>query len=161
MIPVTVQIRDVRDDDLDVFFEHQREPKAVRMAAFPARDRDVFLAHWAKIRADPANVLQAVLVDGRVAGNLGSWEQDGQRLVCYWIGQEYWGQGVATQALGLLLDLVRTRPLYAEVAVHNVGSIRVLEKCGFRLVGGPDEPHSTVGADGIAEVTLVLAADPA
>jgi RimJ/RimL family protein N-acetyltransferase len=43
--------------------------------------------------------------------------------------------------------------------VHNVGSIRVLEKCGFRPVEVDGEPHATVGADGIEEVLLVLDAD--
>lgn len=53
----------------------------------------------------------------------------------YWIGEPFWGQGIATQAIGFLvshafeeMDLVR---LYAGVFEYNVGSIRVLEKNGF------------------------------
>ncbi len=38
-----VRLRDVTDDDLPLFFEHQLDPDATRMAAFPARDRDVAL----------------------------------------------------------------------------------------------------------------------
>jgi len=39
-----VHLRDVEDDDLEVFFEQQRDPEAIRRAAFPARERDAFMA---------------------------------------------------------------------------------------------------------------------
>jgi RimJ/RimL family protein N-acetyltransferase len=68
-----------------------------------------------------------------VAGNVGSWAQDGKRLVGYWIGREFWGQGLATRALAELLTELPQRPLHAYVATTNAGSIRVLEKCGFVL----------------------------
>lgn len=44
-----------------------------------------------------------------------------------------WGKGGATRALGEFLGLVQARPLYAYVAKHNFGSIRVLTKCGFEI----------------------------
>jgi RimJ/RimL family protein N-acetyltransferase len=56
--------------------------------------------------------------------------------VTYWIGRTHWGKGVATCALRAFLDLETTRPLYAAAAADNIGSLRVLEKCGFRVVGG-------------------------
>lgn len=65
-----VRIRDVEDGDLEAFYEHQREPEAVRMAEFPSREREPFMAHWAKIRADQTGVVQAVDVDGELAGNV-------------------------------------------------------------------------------------------
>jgi RimJ/RimL family protein N-acetyltransferase len=68
-----------------------------------------------------------------VAGNVVSFVQSGEREVGYWIGNEYWGTGVATQALSGFLNHVDTRALYAHVARHNVASIRVLEKCGFEV----------------------------
>ena len=74
---------------------------------------------------------RTILADGAVAGNVVSWLQDGERLVGYWIGREHWGRGIATRALAELLREIEERPLYAHVARHNVGSIRVLEKCGF------------------------------
>ena len=144
-----VALRDVIPDDLPVFFEHQLEPEANEMAAFPPRERDAFMAHWHKILPDVTagstpnpnprpsttttytKITKTVLADGRVAGNILSWEEHGRREVGYWMGKEFWGRGVATTALRLLLDLVTTRPLYAHVAKHNVASIRVLEKCGF------------------------------
>ena len=129
--PTHIALRDVIPDDLPVFFEYEREPEANEMAAFPPRERDAFMAHWDKILPDDTKITKTVLVDGRVAGNIGSWEEHGRREIGYWIGKEFWGRGVATTALRLFLDLVTTRPLYAFAAKHNVASIRVLEKCGF------------------------------
>ncbi len=129
-----VRLRNIEPNDLPIFYEQQLDADATRMAAFPARDRAAFDAHWAtKILGNPAAVNQTILLDGQVAGNIGSWPQDGVRLVGYWIGKEHWGKGVATRALAAFLHLVTERPLHAHVAKHNVGSIRVLEKCGFSL----------------------------
>ena len=78
--------------------------------------------------------LPTIVADGRVVGNVVSWEDSGRHLVGYWIDRGVWGRGIATAALGLLLGQVTSRPLHAYVAVANVGSIRVLEKCGFTQV---------------------------
>ena len=150
-----VRLRDVEDRDIDVFFDHQADPQAVEMAAFPARDHDQFAAHWAKIRADETLLARTIVADGMVAGNIGSWPQDGQQLLGYWIGREYWGRGVATRALALFVDEVSIRPLYAHVAVHNVGSIRVLEKCGFQR-DREQEAKAPAPDDGTGEFIFVL-----
>ena len=126
------------EDDLPIFFEHQRDPEANRMAAFTAKDpedREAFQAHWAKIRADDTIENRAILWDGRVVGHVSKFEAFGEPEVTYWIGREYWGQGIATQALSAFLGEVKTRPLYARAAQDNAGSRRVLEKCGFTIYG--------------------------
>ena len=133
--PHDVHLRDVIDADLPRFFEHQRDPDATRMAAFPAKDREDFTAHWTKILANETIIKQTILVDGQVAGNIVCFTQFAERQVGYWLGKEYWGQGVATRALAAFLAQVRERPLYAHVAKHNTASLRVLEKCGFRVIG--------------------------
>jgi RimJ/RimL family protein N-acetyltransferase len=131
-VSVEVALRPTRPGDLDVMFDHQADPQAAEMAAFPSRDRDAFMAHWARIMADDTVVSRTIDVDGAVAGNIVSWIQDDARMVGYWIGRDYWGRGVASAALALFLEQVATRPLWAHVARHNVGSRRVLEKSGFQ-----------------------------
>jgi RimJ/RimL family protein N-acetyltransferase len=130
-----VRLRDVREDDLPILFEHQTDPEANRMANFGPRDRDAFMAHWAKILADRTVVARTVELAGRVAGNVVSWVHDDERDVGYWIGRDHWGKGIATAALDAFLTVLEERPLFAHVAEHNVGSIRVLEKCGFASLG--------------------------
>ena len=149
-----IRLRDVQPDDLPVFFEQQLDADATRMAAFPSRDRAAFDAHWANnILGNATAVTQTILLDGNVAGYIGSWQQDGVRLVGYWIGKEYWGKGVATEALARFLSIVTARPLRAHVARHNLASIRVLEKSGFRL---EREEGAEAGDEESAEVVLVL-----
>lgn len=148
-----VRLRHVREDDLEIFFEHQEDPDANRMANFDARERDAFMGHWAKIMRDESVVVRTVEFEGGVAGNIVSWEHNGERDVGYWIGREYWGRGIATAALSAFLAEVDTRPLHAHVATHNVGSIRVLEKCGFEPTGGP---MPVPGVEGVEELLLKL-----
>ncbi|GAA0222685.1 GNAT family N-acetyltransferase [Saccharothrix mutabilis subsp. mutabilis] len=124
--------------DVLVFFEHQLDPDANRMAAFVAADptdRAAFLVKWARILADDSIVTKTVEFDGRVVGHISRFTQFGEPEVTYWIDREYWGLGLATAALTQFLKLDRTRPLYARAAVDNLGSLRVLDKCGFVAVG--------------------------
>ena len=112
------------------------------MAAFPPRERAAFDAHWAKVLVNPAGQVRTILFEGQVAGNVLCYEMEGQTEIGYWLGQVYWGRGIATQALALFLKEIQTRPLYAHVVQHNLGSRRVLEKCGFALVGEDRSPFS-------------------
>lgn len=133
-----VQLRDLRDADLDVLFAQQQDHEANHMAAFVNRDpsdRAAFDAHWAKIRADETVTIQAIDCDGELAGSVLSFEMLGDLEVSYWLGREFWGRGVATAALAAFLAYQTRRPLHARVAVDNHGSVRVLEKCGFQVVG--------------------------
>ena len=151
-------LRDVRDEDLDVLFEHWTDPEANRMAAFTAEnphDREAFDARWARLRANPEITTQTIELDGEVVGTVTSWNQEGNREVTYWIGREHWGKGIATHALIEFLELETARPLYGVTAVDNAGSLRVLEKCGFGRVG---EARGFANARGeeIDELILVL-----
>lgn len=129
-----VRLRRVRNSDLPLFFEHQRDPRAVEMAAFASRDREAFMAHWEKILGDGSNLIRTVVWGEEVAGNVASFLHGDSREVGYWLGREYWGKGIASEALGRFLRLEKRRPLHAGVARHNAASIRVLEKRGFALL---------------------------
>jgi RimJ/RimL family protein N-acetyltransferase len=147
-----VLLRDVKPEDLPIFFEYQLDPEATRMAAFPSKEWEAFMAHWTRILADETNVNKTILYDGRVAGNIMSFVQSGERDVGYWIGKEFWGKGIATRALSAFVDEIKERPLYARVAKHNIASLRVLEKCDFKIAGEGTIP----GEEHIEEFILVL-----
>lgn len=81
------------------------------------------------------------LDDGRFLGSGGPRmnHSSGQWEIGYWLGEEYWGQGLMTDAARMIihftfewLDAVR---IFAPVYAGNVGSRRVLEKNGFHLDG--------------------------
>ncbi|MCX6099824.1 MAG: GNAT family N-acetyltransferase [Candidatus Bipolaricaulota bacterium] len=100
-----------------------------------------------------------MVYDGQVVGSVLSYEEAGKPEVSYWIGKEYWGKGFATRALSdLLVHGNKTRPIYARVARDNLGSRRVLEKCGFKIIG---EARGFANARGeeIEELLLELGAN--
>lgn len=151
----SVQLRDVLETDLPIFYEQQLDPGAIQMAAFPSRDRDAFMAHWSQIMADDSVLIKTILFDENIAGNIVCFEQLGEREVGYWLGKEYWGKGIASLALSQFLDLIKTRPLYAHVAKHNIASRRVLEKSGFKIAE-EDKFFSKIFGEDIEEYILIL-----
>lgn len=131
------ELRELRDEDLEVLFGQWADPVAAHMAAFTApdhMDRDAFERRWSRLRADETVMNRVIVVEGEVAGTIGSWGESGEREVTYWIGRSHWGKGIATCALEAFLTLDRSRPLHARIAHDNVASRRVLEKCGFRAI---------------------------
>lgn len=138
-MPNELLLRDVVNDDLPIFFEQQLNKEANYMAAFTAEDptnQEAFAAHWFRILADETIINKTITFDGQVAGSVSSYKEDGKPEVTYWLGKEYWGKGIATWALReFLAHHNPTRPIYARVAKDNLGSRRVLEKCGFRIIG--------------------------
>lgn len=131
-----VVLREILDSDLDVFFEHQKDPAAVHMAAFTAdhpNDRVAFNEHWHKVRISEAITKMTIVCDGQVVGHILAYELFTKPELSYWVGREFWSKGIGTSALGTFLEIVQIRPLYARAASDNKGSIRVLEKCGFVL----------------------------
>ncbi|MFD7811966.1 GNAT family N-acetyltransferase [Streptomyces sp. NPDC059785] len=131
-----VCLRDVEPADLEVFFAQEHDPEAVRRSKFPPRERDAFMTHWTtKVVGDPGVFVQAVTVGGELAGNVVAWWDEDRRFIGYWLGREFWGRGVGTRALALFLEREQARPLHADPHVGNTGSVRLLEKHGFRRSG--------------------------
>lgn len=151
----SVRLRDVEPADVPTLFENECDPDAVRMAAVYQRDAETFAAHWAKVLADPSVRAGAILVDGTLVGYVSCFKMDGLDSVGYWIAKPYWGRGVATRALALLLQQVAVRPLHARVARHNLASIRVLQRSGF-VVTGYQTSHDVERFPACEEAILVL-----
>lgn len=158
-----IALRRVADTDLRVFFAHQLDTEACRMAAFTSddpTDRAAFDAHWAKILAKDTVVVRTVVVrDGlgaeRVAGHIASFMRGDEREVTYWIGREFWGRGVATRALELLLEEVIDRPIHGRAAADNAPSIRVMERCGF-VEHRRERGFANARGEEIEELVMVL-----
>lgn len=158
---VNLILREVADDDLPLFFDNQRDPEAVRMAAFTSKDPDdrvAFDAHWTRIRARDDILIRTIVVNGRVVGSVLSYVMEGETEVSYWISRDYWGRGIATAALAEFLTIQTTRPIYARAAKDNTGSLRVLAKCGFRIIG-EDRGFANGRGQEIEEYVLELAGD--
>jgi RimJ/RimL family protein N-acetyltransferase len=151
-------LREVRDSDLPIFWEQLTDTALRQMAAITREyhyDRGHFDRHWERVRSDPAVLVRTIVADGAVAGHAAAFGPPSEREVTYVVGRPHWGRGIATAALAALIGLESTRPLHAEAAADNVGSLRVLAKCGFTVSG---ESRSFARARGheIAVVHLML-----
>ncbi len=112
------------------------------------------MTHWAtKVLGDPTVFVQAITVDGELAGNAVAWWDEGRRFIGYWLGRQHWGRGIGTRALALFLEREQARPLHADPFVGNTGSVRLLEKHGFRRT-------ETVRHGEHEHIMLVLDKDP-
>ncbi|MFF7898301.1 GNAT family N-acetyltransferase [Streptomyces sp. NPDC088817] len=128
-----VRLRDVEAADLEEFFAQEHDPEAVQRSKFAPRERETFMTHWTtKVLGDSTVFVQAVTVDGELAGNVVAWWSEGRRFIGYWLGRQYWGRGIGTRALALFLEQEKARPLHADPFAGNTGSVRLLEKHGFR-----------------------------
>jgi RimJ/RimL family protein N-acetyltransferase len=95
---------------------------------------------WLKIAADPGRSIQlAIEVEGSAIGGVGVIAGEG--IYCstaqfgYWLGEPYWGRGIATAAAQALCDRLASERLFARLEAQvfgwNPASMRVLEKSGF------------------------------
>lgn len=94
--------------------------------------------------ADPAKELfYAISLDDIAVGSISLSKKDDINCktaeLGYWVGEAYWGQGIATEAVKKLcakafklMDIVR---IYSECCQTNQASRKVLERAGFRLEG--------------------------
>lgn len=85
----------------------------------------------------------AITVDDVVVGSIGVFRKDNVHCLTaemgYYVSEEYWGKGVATEAVEQACryvfsntDIVR---IFAEPYDFNAASCRVLEKAGFTYEG--------------------------
>ena len=135
---MNVSLRPLEDGDVDSIFQQVTDPESIRMAAFTAEnwtDRRAFLHRMSRLRADTSVLYLVIVVDGAIAGTIGSFRIDDELEVTYWVDRAQWGRGIASAALEILLAGTAERPVYARAASDNVGSLRVLEKAGFQQVG--------------------------
>lgn len=85
----------------------------------------------------------AILYNGVHAGSVGVILKDDVYRksieIGYFLGEAFWGKGIATRAVAMLIDHIKKHydvvRVYAEIFEHNLPSMKVLEKNGFHLEG--------------------------
>lgn len=153
-----VQLREVREEDLDVYFQHQQDPEANLMAGIAPRnpqDRGVFDFHWSSLLRDPQAVVRTIEHEGQVAGGIICLEQDDVSELSFWTARQFWSQGVTTAAVDAFLQEYHRRPLVARVAVDNIGPQKILTRRGF-AVAGEEQTFSNARAEVVTELIMRL-----
>lgn len=109
---------------------------------YTVKDAEEFIA--AMNATDPTVTFPfAITIDDKAIGSIGAFRQSNIHFrtaeIGYYLGEPYWGKGYGTCAVKLICeyifqhtDIIR---LYAEPFADNIGSCRILEKCGFELEG--------------------------
>jgi len=85
----------------------------------------------------------AIEVNGEAVGGMGVFlQEDVERYsaeIGYWLGETYWGRGIATAAVQRFTDYAFDAyglcRIYANVFAWNAASSRVLERAGYELEG--------------------------
>ena len=135
-------LRRFRHEDRECLAALANNPNVVKFLAlrFPhpyrLEDADV----WIRIAMDETRICNfAVEWRGEFVGGIGLVPladiHSGTAELGYWLGEPYWGKGLASRAVALLLphafgELLFVR-LQAEVFAGHSASMRVLEKNGF------------------------------
>jgi len=133
----TVTLRKTEPGDLETLFHYQADEAAAHMAAFISeqwKDKAAYLEKWNKLLSDGANDIYTIISGNEIVGSISTWYLMDELHISYWIGKEYWGKGIATKALQQFLAIATERPLFGRVAFDNIGSAKVLMKCGFRKI---------------------------
>ncbi|GAB3947237.1 GNAT family N-acetyltransferase [Spirosoma harenae] len=133
-----LELRPTEYADLAHLFQFQLDKEANYLAAFTSKDptdKEAYFEKFTKFLNDPAIHMKTIFINKTVVGSVAKFELVGNAEITYWIDRKYWGNGIATTALGNFLALENTRPIFGRVAFDNVGSQNVLGKCGFVKIG--------------------------
>ena len=138
-------LRPYKDNDKFSLMENINNENINRymsMDPFPLNEDDAtsFIGYYKKglIRQHAREIGFAIDVNSSaVGGVLLTKIRRKKAEIGYWLGRKYWGQGITTEAIALVvqfafkyLDVIK---IYGEVYHPNLASIRVLEKTGFEL----------------------------
>jgi len=97
---------------------------------------------WIRLQSNILPVTNfCIEADGKVAGSIGIMPKDDihrkSAEIGYFLGEEYWDKGIATEAVKQLMDYIEKHfdfvRIFAGIFEHNKASMRVLEKNGFHL----------------------------
>lgn len=138
-----VSLGERTEENAAVYFERTRSAAIQRFLPQRAQTLEEALADFRKTREPGAESFgRTIQADGRYVGDVWCYcmdrSGDPQAMVSYCVfEQAFWGRGVASEALGLFLEEIRERfgleRIGAFTFTANQGSVRVLEKNGFRL----------------------------
>lgn len=135
---IEIELRHTNPNDLETLFLFQLDEDANWLAAFTSKnpsDKNAYIEKWTRLLSDEKINIRTILLKKEIVGSIAKFEMEGNAEITYWIGKEFWGKGIASNALKNFLEIERTRPIFGRIAFDNLGSKKVLENCGFSKIG--------------------------
>ena len=164
-----ILLRPWRDSDAEALYKYASDPEVGPRAGWPPHKsveeslhiiRTIFSGEgmWAVVWKESAEAIGCVGYLPSTSSNLKIEEDQGE--VGYWIARPYWGMGICTEALGLVIDYCfHTKgfsTLWGTYFPTNPASGRVMEKCGFTDTGRETCcPNLEVGGDQPVRVMIL------
>lgn len=133
-----IELKRTQLEDLEDLFEFQTDERANLMAAFGSKDpkdKSAYIEKWSKIVVNPEMEMHSIFFNEKLVGSVIHFEMMGEVNVSYWIDRNYWDKGIASNSLRIFLNITKKRPLFGRTVFDNIGSQKVLEKCGFVKIG--------------------------
>ncbi|HTW74745.1 MAG TPA: GNAT family N-acetyltransferase [Steroidobacteraceae bacterium] len=128
-----VSLRPVADQDVAAFWaNHQGN----RPDEATSAHQEAFAARWRSALNNRHAPIETIVVGGQAVGYIAYFRRKDLPEISYELGRLHWGKGFATAALRQFLGEIAERQLHARAAKDDAASIRVLQKCGFSIVGG-------------------------
>ncbi len=141
---IEFELRPLTKHDIDDFVEHANNIKIARYMTdgFPhpytRQDGEQFLEF---VQADNGPEIRGICIDGKVVGAIGLHAQQDihhrNMELGYWLAEPFWGKGIITKAVKQMVELgfklFDIDRIFAKPFGTNIGSQKVLEKCGFEL----------------------------
>ena len=138
------KLRPWHPDDAATLVKHANNPRIASNLrdGFPYPYTLPDAQKWLKLVSNNTeDIILAIEVDGEAAGGIGLhglkdvYRYNGE--LGYWLSEHHWGKGIMSHAVGLMVEyaFVQTHwlRLFACIYEHNLSSMRVLEKNGFKL----------------------------
>jgi ribosomal-protein-alanine N-acetyltransferase len=141
-------LREQTDDDAEAFFEYYADPEVNKyiISSIPrtVEEAKSEIRYWINVYSYNDGIYFAIArkSDNKMIGSVGvsGINRIHNRIeASYDLAKEYWGQGLMSRALKAVTDYAfQTRKFNRIEAVamsENIGSYKVLEKCGFTFEG--------------------------
>ena len=137
-------LRDLQTEDESWLIQYLNNPEVVKYLTdripFPYTRDD---ARWWITSGSKKEIVRAIVFAGVPVGVIGvcpgidNYRHKGE--IGYWLGEDFWGQGIATQAVITMTDYIfnntSLQKLFAPVFAENIASAKALEKAGYQLEG--------------------------
>ncbi len=135
----SVTLRPFRNADAEALHPIFADPEAMRFWSTPPHasleDTRAFVRATIAATSEGRGDDQVIVFEGRVIGKAGLWDN---REIGFILAPEYWGRGLAREAVGLVIARARARgvtSIRADVDPRNSACLGLLRRMGFVQVG--------------------------